>query len=73
MKIDLHCHTLKCKKGDGDKRNVTKEKFIKTIKDADVIIVLKGGEIIEAGSHTELLSSGGFYASLYNSQFESSI
>ena len=46
---------------------------LSTIKDADVIIVLKGGEIIEAGSHTELLSSGGFYASLYNSQFESSV
>ncbi|MCQ2547901.1 MAG: ABC transporter ATP-binding protein/permease [Clostridia bacterium] len=43
---------------------------LSTIKDADVIIVMKDGDIIEQGNHNELLASGGFYASLYNSQFE---
>lgn len=31
MRIDLHCHTKKCKKDDGNKRNVTKDKFIKNL------------------------------------------
>lgn len=39
MRIDLHCHTKKCKKGDGNKRNVTKDKFIKKICEADVGVV----------------------------------
>ena len=39
MRIDLHCHTKKCKKGDGNKRNVTKEKFINKISEADVGVV----------------------------------
>lgn len=43
---------------------------LSTIKDADLILVLKDGDIVEQGSHEELLSKGGFYASLYNSQFE---
>lgn len=43
---------------------------LSTIKDADVILVMKDGDIIEQGNHEELLSQGGFYASLYNSQFE---
>lgn len=44
---------------------------LSTIKNADMILVLKDGDIIESGSHAELLSDGGFYAELYNSQFES--
>ncbi len=43
---------------------------LSTIKNADVILVLKDGDIIESGSHDVLLSEGGFYANLYNSQFE---
>ena len=41
-----------------------------TIKDADLILVMKDGDIIEQGNHEELLSKKGFYADLYNSQFE---
>ena len=41
-----------------------------TIKDADLILVMKDGDIIEQGNHEELLAKGGFYADLYNSQFE---
>ncbi len=43
---------------------------LSTIKDADVILVMKDGDIIEQGSHQELLAQHGFYAELYNSQFE---
>lgn len=43
---------------------------LSTIKDADVILVMKDGDIIEQGNHEELLAKDGFYASLYNSQFE---
>ncbi len=43
---------------------------LSTIKDADVILVMKDGDIIEQGSHQELLAKNGFYADLYNSQFE---
>ena len=43
---------------------------LSTIKDADVILVMKDGDIIEQGSHQELLEREGFYAELYNSQFE---
>lgn len=43
---------------------------LSTIKNADVILVLKDGDIIESGSHDELMEKGGFYAELYNSQFE---
>lgn len=43
---------------------------LSTIKDADVILVMKDGDIVEQGSHEELLEKNGFYASLYNSQFE---
>lgn len=43
---------------------------LSTIKDADVILVMKDGDIIEQGNHEELLRKGGFYAELYNSQFE---
>lgn len=43
---------------------------LSTIKDADLILVLKDGDIIEQGTHDELLAKDGFYAQLYNSQFE---
>ena len=43
---------------------------LSTIKNADVILVLKDGDIIEQGSHQELLAKNGVYASLYNSQFD---
>lgn len=43
---------------------------LSTIKNADLILVLKDGDIIEQGTHEELLSANGFYANLYNSQFE---
>ena len=46
---------------------------LSTIKDADLILVMKDGDIIEQGSHDELLSKNGFYAELYNSQFEEAI
>ncbi|SCI89878.1 Putative multidrug export ATP-binding/permease protein SAV1866 [uncultured Clostridium sp.] len=45
---------------------------LSTIRDADLILVMKDGDIVEQGSHEELLKDGGFYASLYNSQFEES-
>ena len=43
---------------------------LSTIREADVILVMKDGHIVEQGSHDELLAQGGFYAKLYNSQFE---
>lgn len=43
---------------------------LSTIKDADLILVMKDGDIVEQGSHEELLARNGFYATLYNSQFE---
>ena len=43
---------------------------LSTIKNADLILVLKDGDIIESGNHEELLAKGGFYANLYNSQFD---
>ena len=43
---------------------------LSTIKNADLILVMKDGDIIESGNHEELLAKGGFYAELYNSQFE---
>ena len=43
---------------------------LSTIKEADVILVMKNGNVIEQGNHEELLAKGGFYAELYNSQFE---
>ena len=42
---------------------------LSTIVDADLILVMKDGDIIEQGSHRELLKAGGAYAELYNSQF----
>lgn len=45
---------------------------LSTIKNADIILVLKDGDIIEQGNHEELLKANGFYTNLYNSQFEKS-
>ena len=43
---------------------------LSTIRDADIIFVMKDGDIIEQGSHDQLMAVNGFYAELYNSQFE---
>jgi len=43
---------------------------LSTIRDADCILVMNEGSIVEQGTHQELLSKDGFYAKLYNSQFE---
>ena len=43
---------------------------LSTIKNADLILVMNGGDIVESGTHAQLLERGGFYAELYNSQFE---
>ena len=43
---------------------------LSTIKNADIILVLKDGDIIEQGNHKQLLDKNGFYAQLYNSQFQ---
>lgn len=46
---------------------------LSTIRDADIILVMKDGDIIEQGDHKTLLAAGGFYANLYNSQFEETV
>ncbi|MGA3094521.1 MAG: ATP-binding cassette domain-containing protein, partial [Dehalococcoidales bacterium] len=46
---------------------------LSTIHNADIILVMKDGEIVEQGNHKTLLAANGFYASLYNSQFESAL
>jgi ATP-binding cassette subfamily B protein len=43
---------------------------LSTIRNADMILVMRDGDIVESGTHAELISEGGFYAELYNSQFE---
>ena len=43
---------------------------LSTIKNADLILVMNHGDIVEQGTHEELLAKNGFYADLYNSQFE---
>ena len=42
---------------------------LSTIQEADIILVMKDGQILEQGSHQELLEQGGFYSELYHSQF----
>jgi ATP-binding cassette, subfamily B, multidrug efflux pump len=59
-----------------DRLTVGKTSFViahrlSTIKNADLILVMKEGDILETGKHEELIAKGGFYADLYNSQFES--
>ncbi len=46
---------------------------LSTIRDADMILVLNNGDVVETGTHDELLARGGFYAHLYNSQFETAV
>ena len=43
---------------------------LSTIKNADLILVMRDGDVIESGTHEELMLRGGFYAELYNSQFD---
>jgi ATP-binding cassette subfamily B protein len=43
---------------------------LSTIKNADLILCMNNGDIVEQGTHEELLANGGFYADLYNSQFD---
>ena len=43
---------------------------LSTIRDADIILALKDGDIVETGNHEALMAKNGFYAALYNSQFE---
>jgi ATP-binding cassette subfamily B protein len=43
---------------------------LSTIRDADLILVMRDGDIVEQGNHEDLLAQGGFYAELYNSQFD---
>ena len=43
---------------------------LSTIRDADLILVMDHGDVVESGNHEELLAAGGAYAKLYNSQFE---
>ena len=45
---------------------------LSTIKNSDLILVMRDGDVIESGTHDELMAKGGFYAELYNSQFEQS-
>ena len=45
---------------------------LSTIKNADLILVMRDGNIVEQGNHEELISKNGFYANLYNSQFANS-
>ncbi|MDE5861878.1 MAG: ABC transporter ATP-binding protein, partial [Ruminococcus sp.] len=57
-----------------DKLTIGRTSFViahrlSTIKNADVILVMKDGDIIEQGNHEKLIADGGFYSELYNSQF----
>ena len=43
---------------------------VSTIKNADLILVMREGDVVESGTHEALMAKGGFYADLYNSQFD---
>ena len=53
-----------------DRTTITIAHRLSTIRNADLILVMKDGDIVEQGNHEELLEKNGFYANLYNSQFE---
>jgi len=46
---------------------------LSTIKNADMILVMKDGDVVESGNHETLMQKGGFYCNLYNSQFERTV
>ena len=52
-----------------DRTSVVIAHRLSTIRDADMILVMNHGDIVESGTHEELLAKGGFYADIYNSQF----
>jgi len=54
---------------DNNKTSFVIAHRLSTIKNADLILVVKDGNIVEQGKHEELLAKNGFYASIYNSQF----
>ncbi|MGG2016419.1 hypothetical protein AB1280_13065 [Bacillus sp. S10(2024)] len=62
----LFCHKL-----NDEATSFIITRRLSTIRDADLILVMKDGDIVEQGNHEELLKADGFYVSLYNSQFES--
>ncbi len=71
--VDTRTELLIQRAMDGLMRNRTSfiiAHRLSTIRNADLILVMKDGDIVEQGTHTELLEANGFYAELYNSQFE---
>ena len=55
---------------DGGRTSFVIAHRLSTIRDADLILVMRDGDIVEQGTHDQLIEAGGFYADLYNSQFE---
>ena len=56
--------------GSSISRSGSRYNRLSTIRDADLILVMRDGDIVEQGTHDQLIEAGGFYADLYNSQFE---
>ena len=54
----------------GDRTSFVIAHRLSTVRNADCILVMRDGDIVESGTHDELLQRGGFYADLYSSQFE---